>query len=87
MLTEKQSFVDLANMITTVGIGAYLGGALSLTDNPNLLTTAAAILTNEARHDSYLRAGIGASPFPTPFDTSLTVRFSIPGRGARRHDD
>jgi len=71
--SDPTSFVDLSNMVTTVGIGAYLGGALSLTDNPNLLTAASSILTTEARHDSYLRAGVGGSPFPTPFDTSLTA--------------
>ncbi|KAL9129978.1 MAG: hypothetical protein Q9217_001736 [Psora testacea] len=70
------SFVDLANMITSVGIGAYLGGGSMLTDNPSLLTAASSILTVEARHDSYLRAGLGASPFPTAFDTSLTAVFA-----------
>ena len=59
-------------MITSVGIGAYLGGAQNLTDDPTLLTAASSILTVEARHDSYLRAGVGGSPFPTAFDTALT---------------
>lgn len=63
-------------MITSVGIGAYLGGASLLTDDPILETAAAAILTVEARHDSYLRAGVGGSPFPTPFDTALTAVFA-----------
>jgi len=63
-------------MITTVGIGAYLGGAVPLMDNPSLLTAAGSILTNEARHDSFLRAGAGASPFPSPFDTSLSALFA-----------
>lgn len=27
----------------------------------------------EARHDAFLRTGIGASPFPTVFDTGLTA--------------
>ena len=62
--------------IPSVGIGAYLGGALSLTDNPTLLTDASSILTMESRHDAYLRAGAGASPFPTVFDTSLTALFA-----------
>ena len=59
-------------MITSVGIGAYLGGGSLLTDDPTLLTAASSILTVEARHDSYLRAGVGGSPFPTSFDTALT---------------
>lgn len=60
-------------MITSVGIGAYLGGAQSLTDDPDLLTAASSILTVETRHDAYLRAGVGGSPFPTSFDTVLTA--------------
>ncbi|KAL8745270.1 MAG: hypothetical protein Q9190_002576 [Brigantiaea leucoxantha] len=74
--TDPTSFVDLANMITSVGIGAYLGGGSLLTDDPTLLTAASSILTLEARHDSYLRAGFGASPFPTSFDTVLTAVFA-----------
>lgn len=70
------TFVDLANMITSVGIGAYLGGSGLLMDDPMLLTAAASILTVESRHDAYLRAGVGGSPFPTPFDTSLTAVFA-----------
>ena len=60
-------------MITSVGIGAYLGGASQLTDDPIIETAAAAILTVEARHDAYLRAGVGGSPFPAAFDTALTA--------------
>lgn len=67
------SFVDLANMITSVGIGAYLGGAELLADDPILEVASASILTVEARHDAYLRTGVGASPFPTTFDTALTA--------------
>ena len=63
-------------MITSVGIGAYLGGAQNLTDDAALLTAASAIVTVEARHDAYLRAGIGASPFPTAFDTALTAVYA-----------
>ena len=73
---DPTSFVDLANMITSVGIGAYLGGATLLMDNPDLLTAASSILTIEARHDSYLRAGVKGSPFPNAFDTSLTAVFA-----------
>ena len=59
-----------------VGIGAYLGGSTLLTDNTNLLTTAGSILTNEARHDAFLRSNVGASSFPEPFDISLTATFA-----------
>jgi len=45
--------------------------------NPNLLQDAASILHNEARHDAYLRVGVGASPFPIPFDTPLPALFAF----------
>lgn len=67
--TDVKSFYGLADLITTNGIGAYLGGALGLMDNPALLTIASSILTVEARHDAYLRKGVNQSPFPNPFDT------------------
>ena len=62
--------------IRSVGIGAYLGGAITLMDNPDLLTAATSILTVEARHDSFLQYGLGASSFPSPFDTSLSGVFA-----------
>jgi hypothetical protein len=37
------------------------------------LTAAGSILTVEARHSSYLRAGLKESPFPQPFDVPLTL--------------
>jgi hypothetical protein len=58
---------------SSVGIGAYIGGGQLLVDDPNLLVDASSILTVEARHDTFLRDGIGASPFPTNFDTPLTA--------------
>lgn len=71
------SFVDLANMITSFGIGAYLGGGQLLTDDPTLLVAASSIITVEAQHDAYLRAGVGGSPFPNSFDAALTAFFAF----------
>ncbi len=64
-------------MTNSVGIGAYLGGGALLTDDPILLTAASSILTVESRHDSYFCAGVGASPFPTAFDTASTATFAF----------
>lgn len=36
------------------------------------LTAAGSILTVEARHNAYIRAGLKESPFPQPFDAPLT---------------
>jgi len=73
---SPQTFVALADLITSNGIGAYLAGGLLIMDNPQLLTAAASILTTEARHDAYLRSGLNQSPFPRPFDTPLTADWS-----------
>ncbi|KAI9689280.1 MAG: hypothetical protein M1820_010164 [Bogoriella megaspora] len=74
---DPTSFVSLANMITSVGIGAYLGGSELINDNPTLEEASGSILTVEARHDAYLRTGLGASPFPTNFDTGLTANWAF----------
>ena len=71
--TDAKSFTSLSNMVTSVGIGAYIGGALELVDNADILTAAGSILPIESRHDAYLRTGQGASPFPSAFDTPLTA--------------
>jgi hypothetical protein len=62
--------VLLANQITSISLGFYLG---SLNDfSPELQIVAASILSVEARHDAIVRNGMGASPFPTNLDVPLS---------------
>lgn len=63
-------FVLLANRVTSISLGAYLGSLNDL--SPELQTVAASILSVEARHDAVVRSGMGASPFPTDQDVPLS---------------
>ncbi|KAL8671333.1 MAG: hypothetical protein Q9168_004170 [Polycauliona sp. 1 TL-2023] len=68
--TNPLQFVTLSSVLETVGVSAYLGAARDIM-NKDYLDAAGAILTVEARHASYIRASLGESPFPNPFDTPL----------------
>ncbi|KAF5322863.1 hypothetical protein D9619_001244 [Psilocybe cf. subviscida] len=72
VLTDVTTMAVVARVVETVGVGAYLGGSTLLTD-PVLLTSAASILTVEARHQTILNVLSGSgTAIPSAFDIALT---------------
>ncbi|KAF8856257.1 hypothetical protein BDZ45DRAFT_545157, partial [Acephala macrosclerotiorum] len=87
-VNSTDEFFDLADIITSVGIGAIIGLAehLAVTD-PLLLKSVSSILTVESRQDAFFRQAEGLVPNPAPFDTgisdiwayNLAYSFVVPG--------
>ncbi|KZS98056.1 hypothetical protein SISNIDRAFT_449685 [Sistotremastrum niveocremeum HHB9708] len=71
-LTDVPTMLGVARVVEMTGVSAYLGAA-SLVDDPQLLTTAASILTVEARHQTVLNilSGTG-SAIPQALDIPLS---------------
>ncbi|TGJ85754.1 hypothetical protein E0Z10_g3006 [Xylaria hypoxylon] len=68
--TDAAGMVATAGVLESVGISAYLGAAPLVSDG-GILSTAASILTVEARHQSFIRSASGVAVSPSPLDTPL----------------
>jgi hypothetical protein len=85
---STKRFLELADVITSVGIGAIIGltERLAVMD-PVLVRTVSSTLTVESRHDAFFRSIRGEVPNPAPFDTgisdiwayNLALSFIVPG--------
>ncbi|KAF5024888.1 hypothetical protein F66182_3046 [Fusarium sp. NRRL 66182] len=71
--SDPAAMVATAAILESVGVSAYLGAAPLLTD-PGVLSTAGAILTVEARHQTAIRVFSQAEAVPQPLDTPLGPR-------------
>ncbi|MCJ1397864.1 hypothetical protein MMC11_001060 [Xylographa trunciseda] len=78
-VTDTASFLKLAQVITSVGIGAVinLAATTSIID-PALIQNLASTVTNEARQDAFFRqAALGLVPNPTPQDTQISAIWAL----------
>ncbi|KAJ3866764.1 ferritin-like domain-containing protein [Lentinula novae-zelandiae] len=71
--TSPSSFAALSQVLEGVGVSAYAGAAQYIT-NSQYLTTAAAILSTEARHAAWVAGPVNKeNPWANPFDTPLSL--------------
>jgi hypothetical protein len=72
-VNSTNELLELAHVITSIGVGATIGlnGQLAQLD-PLLVGPISSILTVKARHNSMIRQGQQLSPSPAPFDTGIS---------------
>ena len=78
-VSNADEFFALANIITSVGIGAVISvvSGLALTD-PKIVQGPASILAIEARHDAFFRHhSVSNIPNPAPFDTRISATYAL----------
>ena len=78
-VSNSDEFFALANIITTVGIGAVINvvSGLAVTD-PTIVQGPASILAIEARHDAFFRHhSVSDIPNPAPFDTRISSTYAL----------
>lgn len=68
---NKKAFLSFAATVEDAGVHAYLGQAANI-KTPEILLTAATIVTVEARHTGAVRAMLHRNPTDGPFDKGLT---------------
>ena len=68
--TDVKGFVATSKALETTGVSAYIGATKRITDK-TILTSAASILSVEARHAAFLNDISDTNPFPNAFDISL----------------
>ncbi|PHH82800.1 hypothetical protein CDD82_4779 [Ophiocordyceps australis] len=71
--TDAKAMVDMALVLESIGVSAYLGAAPLVSDK-SLLAAAATITTVESRQQSVLRAFTGIEAVPQSFDAPLSPR-------------
>ncbi|EFW99578.1 rds1p-like stress response protein [Grosmannia clavigera kw1407] len=71
--TDAKSMITTAAVLENIGVSAYLGGS-PLISSPSILSTAASILTFEARHQTFVRVATAAAAAPGAFDTALSPK-------------
>lgn len=78
-VNDAPSFLKLANVITSVGMGGVINiiSGLAVSD-PKIVQGPASILAIEARHDAFFReVGLNIRPNPSPFDTRISAPFAL----------